>query len=126
VCVPVPDGCPECFKVSASRRSRSVKRIRATSRTSDLRDTLPRPPFEKIADRVRDVLGACCVRAMFLTVDIQDIVDERRGAGLRPVLAGEVRLESCFSFSTVRFAAARADERCSVSDDPLLASLVEP
>jgi hypothetical protein len=62
---------------------------------------------------------------MLLSIDQQDICNQRRCAALWFVVLPEVRGKPAFSATTVWLSAACADEARSVSDNPLLSSWVE-
>src|SRR6185437_14304812 len=83
------------------------------------------PPFEQVRNIIADVARRLFRRRDFSTIGGKDFGDHRRARRLGLILVPDVLCETPFSISTVSFAAASADEVRSVSNDPLLPSVIK-
>src|SRR5262249_28229932 len=91
----------------------------------NLRCGLIAPPFQKIRNEVGDVARRLHAWRDLLGIDTKHVCNHRRPRRLGLMLTGDVLREEFFSRITVSLAAARAEEKRSVADDPLASFLIE-
>src|SRR5262249_27920357 len=91
----------------------------------DLRRGLVAPPLEQITDLIGHVARRLHARRDLISIDPEHVCNHRRPRSLGLMLTADILREEFFSRCALSFAAACADEKRSVTDNPLASFLIE-